>query len=146
MTPYTGSQAQAGRGSQLFIGASPILVGELKTIPLNRGKWNSVDVSNFQSAADVEKLVTMRESADIDIGGNFIGGDAGQQALEAAYQSGELTAFQIVLPPTPGQVVGRTYNLNAFVLDLNLKVETTAAIDFTANLQTSGPTTVIPGH
>ncbi len=38
---YGGSLAQAGRGSTLSIGGTPTLIGEVKDVPLNRGKWSA---------------------------------------------------------------------------------------------------------
>ena len=78
---YSGSQAQAGRGSQLSIGASPILIGEVKDVPLDRGKWAVVDTTNFESGSDSEQLVTIRKPGSCTFKFNRVSTDAGQAAV-----------------------------------------------------------------
>jgi predicted secreted protein len=143
---YTKSQAQAGRGSQLSIGSSPILVGEVKDVPLNRGKWDSVDVTNFESGSDSEMLVTIRKPGTVTFTGNRVSDDAGQMAVETAYQDGELMPFTLQLPKTAAQSsVGDTYSFNAYVLSYDFKDAVAAAIEFSIDLQMSGPCTLALG-
>jgi hypothetical protein len=143
---YTGSQAQAGRGSQLSIGASPILIGEVKDLPLTRGKWALVDTTNFESGSDSEQLVTIRKPGTCTFKGNRVSSDAGQAAVEAAYQSGVLTAFTLQLPKTSAQTSkGDTYTFNAFVADWTLTNQVEQVIEFTIELSISGGSTLTEG-
>lgn len=143
---YTGSKAQAGRGTTLSIGATPTLIGELNDIPIQRGKWETVDVTNFESVSDAEYLTTIRKAGSLTVKGNRVVSDAGQVAVEAAYQSGALSAFAITLPMTSTQTVkGDTYTFNAYVLSADFSVQPTKQIEFSMELQITGGTTFTAG-
>jgi hypothetical protein len=143
---YTGSKAQAGRGSLLSIGSTPTPVGEVADVPFNRPEWETVDTTNFDSGIDEEQLVTIRRSATFNVTGNRVSGDAGQVAVEAAYQTGTLTAFTFTLPKTALQTVsGDKYAFMAYVKGSNFKASPTSKVEFTLNLQTSGPVTLTAG-
>jgi hypothetical protein len=143
---YSGSKAQAGRGSVLAIGSTPTPIGEVSDVPFNRPEWDIVDTTNFDSGSDEEQLVTIRKAATFSITGNRVGADAGQAAAETAYQAGTLTPFTFTLPKTTGQSSsGDKFTFSAFVKGSTFKVQPTAKIEFTLNLQTSGPVTVTPG-
>lgn len=142
----TPSKSQAGRGSQLEIGATPTLIGECSDIPFNRGEWNNVDVTNLDSGSDEEILPTIRMTATFDIKGNRVSSDAGQVLAEAAYQSGSVEAFALTLPKTATQVTkGDTYAFNAYVLASDFTVAPTKQIEFTLKLKTTGPVTLTVG-
>lgn len=143
---YTSSQAQAGRGSVLSIGATPTLIGEVKEVPLNRGKWDLVDVTNFESGSDSEQLVTIRKPGTVSFKGNRVSSDAGQVLVESAYQSGALTAFVLTLPKTAAQTSsGDKYTFNAFVVGSDFTDAVTQAVEFSIELQISGPCTLTVG-
>jgi hypothetical protein len=143
---YTGSKAQAGRGSLLSIGSTPTPIGECSDVPFNRPEWDTVDITNFDSGSDEEQLVTIRKAATFSITGNRVSSDAGQTAAETAYQSGALASFVFALPKTTAQTTtGDTYTFKAYVKGSNFKVSPTAKVEFTLNLQTSGPVTLTPG-
>lgn len=144
--PYTSSQAQAGRGSQLSIGATPTLIGEVKDVPLNRGKWSLVDTTNFESGSDSEQLVTIRKPGTLTFKGNRVSSDAGQAAVESAYQAGTLTAFVLTLPKTAAQTsTGDKYTFSAFVVGSDFTDSTEQVIEFSIELQLSGPCTLTVG-
>ncbi len=143
---YTGSKAQAGRGTQLAIGSGPTLIGEVKDLPLNRGKWDLIDVTNFESGEDSEQVVTIRKPGSVTFKGNRVSSDAGQALVEAAYQNGALTAFTLTLPKTATQVTsGDKYTFNAYVVSSDFSDEATQAIQFSVELQISGPCTLTVG-
>jgi len=56
-TAYSGSQAQAGRGTTISINGA--LVGEMTDVPPSLPKWNTVEVSNLNSGNDAEYLSTI---------------------------------------------------------------------------------------
>jgi len=146
MSPYTSSQAQAGRGSQLFIGSSPILIGEIKSVSLNRGEWQSVETTNMESGSDAEILTTIRSNGSVAFKINRVSSDAGQVAVEAAYQSGMLTAFALQLPKTAAQSTkGDVYGFNAYVTKSNINDEVKSAIDGDLELKISGSTPLAVG-
>jgi hypothetical protein len=143
---YLSSAAQAGRGSVLAIGATPTSIGEVKNVPLNRGKWDLVDTTNWESGSDSEQLVTIRKPGSVSFKGNRVSADAGQVLVEAAYQSGVLTAFLLTLPKTPTQTTtGDKYAFNAFVVGSNFTDDVMQAIEFDIELQISGACTLTLG-
>jgi hypothetical protein len=143
---YTGSKAQAGRGSMLSIGATPTEIGECSDVPFNRPEWDFVDVTNFDSGSDQEMLSTIRKAATFAVKGNRVSADAGQLLVETAYANGALTAFVLQLPKTATQTTkGDSYAFNAYVKSAGFDVSTTKQIQFNLNLQTSGPVTFTAG-
>lgn len=138
---YSGSKAQAGRGSSISIGSGPTLIGEVTSISLNRGKWQSVSSTNFQSGFDEEMLQTIRKAGTVGLKGNRVSSDAGQVLVEAAYQAGGLQPFvqQLPINTLAGQTTeGDKYTYNAFVSSSDFTDEVDKAIEFTIELQISG--------
>ena len=143
---YTGSQAQSGRGTVISIGATPTAIGEVSDFPLNRNKWETVDVTNFSSGSDGEFIATIRKPATITMKGNRVVADAGQMAAEVAYQSGATTAFTVQLPKTAAQnTSGDKYAFSAIVLSVDFSITPTKQIEFSIDLQVSGVITLTPG-
>ncbi|RSL15571.1 hypothetical protein EDE15_1062 [Edaphobacter aggregans] len=153
---YTGSRAQAGRGSSLSIGGvtgaggSPtfVTIGEIKSSGISGAQWSTDDVSNFQSGADSEFITTMRDNGTLDISGNRVASDAGQVAVEAAFASGLKYDFKLVLPINvqAGQTtVGDTYGFSALVQSRDISVDTSKAVGWSVKLKISGPVTLSAG-
>lgn len=141
---YTGSQAQAGRGSTLSIGG--VMIGEIKSVPFTAGKWQTADVTNFESGSDAEFITTIRDSGSITLEGNRVAGDAGQQAVETAYDTGSIAAFTLQLPQSKTQTTdGDQYSFNALVISRDFTVDVTKAIDYKVELKISGPVTFTAG-
>jgi hypothetical protein len=153
---YTGSKAQAGRGTQLFIGGVTgaggtetfTLVGEIKTSGIAGVQYDQEDVSNFQSGAYKEYLATMIDPGTLDMMGNRISTDGGQQAVEAAFLTGLTYDFKLVLPVSAklGQTTtGDTYLFSGFVKSRDIPVDTTKAISWSVKIQLSGAPTYTQG-
>lgn len=116
MPTYSGSKAQAGRGSTLAIGATPVTIGEVTTTGISGAQWNTVDTTNMQSGPDAEFLSTIRQNGTLKVDGNRVSSDAGQIALEAAFASGAVTPFTLTLPKTAAQTTtGDVYSFSALV-------------------------------
>jgi hypothetical protein len=147
MAGYTGTKAQTGAGTMIDIGTSPgVVLGEVSDLPVNRPKWATANVTNFESGKDAEYIGTVREGATVNIKGNRVSGDAGQVAAEAAYQSGAPTPFLITLPKTSAQSsAGDTIAFTAIVLSFDFSVSPTKQVEFSADLQVSGPSVVTVG-
>lgn len=142
---YAGSQAQAGRGSTLSIGG--VVVGEIKNTSFNAGKWQTADVTNFESGSDAEFIATIRANGTIALAGNRVSGDAGQQAIESSYNSGIKAQFTTQLPMTATQTKeGDSYSFTALVISRDFNVDVEKAIDYKVELKVSGPITFTPGE
>jgi hypothetical protein len=144
--PYTGSKAQAGRGSSLLIGATPTEIGEVTDPDFQRGKWLFEDVTNLDSESDKEIIATIRDNGQVSFSGNRVAADAGQLLVEAAYQAGAPAAFTLQLPKTAAQTTaGDKYTFTAFVEDFNFTLGPTKKIEFKITLKTTGATALVAG-
>jgi hypothetical protein len=143
---YTGSQAIAGRGSSLSVGATPTVVGEIKTSGVSGNSWGTADVTNFQSGSDQEFITTIRNNGELKLAGNRIATDAGQTLIEAAYQSGAIIAFALQLPKSAAQTTsGDKYSGNCLVQSRSFDVDVSKEISWTVSLKISGAVTYTAG-
>ena len=143
---YTGSQATAGRGSLLTVGATPTVVGEVKSSSITGNSWGTADVSNFQSGPDREFINTIRDNGQLKLSGNRIALDAGQVLIEAAYQSGAIIAFTLTLAKSALQTTtGDSYAGNALVESRSFDVDVTKEISWDVSLKISGKVTYTAG-
>lgn len=135
---FTDTGAAGTGGTPPASGAGTVL-GEVGDVQFNRGKWMDDDVTNFSSGSDKEIIETIRDNGDVTVSGNRVAGDAGQQAVEAAYSAGLKSNFSMVLPKTVAQTTkGDTYTFSAFVISADFTVNTTKKIDYKVSLKTTG--------
>lgn len=143
---YTGSLAQAGRGSSFSIGATPTLIGEVASCSPTGNAWEYVDTSNFQSGVDEEFISTMRNNGEFSVAGNRVSADAGQVLVEADYNTGGKSSYTLQLPKTAAQTTsGDKYVFNAFVQTRKFSVEVKGKISFELTLKVTGPVTLTVG-
>lgn len=136
---YTGSKAQAGRGSLFSIGATPTEVGEVSSVAPSGNAWEFVDTSNFDSGVDEEFLPTMRNNGEYRIQGNRVSNDAGQLLVVAAYNSGAINSFTLTIPKNAAQTTtGDKWVFNAYVQTITVPVEVKNKIGFDVTLKVSG--------
>ena len=129
------------------IGASPVYtsVGEVKSLNQSGRQVSTEDVTNMQSLAK-EFIPTLVESGTWDIAGNRIGGDAGQIAMEGAFNGLTLVPFKIQLPKSGGQTTtGDLFAFTALVQELDYSLSVDKAVTFTAKLKVSGVITETAG-
>jgi hypothetical protein len=146
---YSNSQAQAGRGTQLSIGATPTLIGEVRSISRSGNGWETADVTNFESGISQEFISTILNNGELKVVCNRVSTDAGQVLLEAAYEgssAGVLQAFVLQLLKSPAQTTtGDKYAFNALVQSVGMSIETTKEIAADITLKCSGPWTLTEG-
>lgn len=143
---YSGSLAQAGRGSTLSIGASPTEIGEVTSAAFSGQAWAYADTSNFDSGVDEEFIPTMRDNGTLRVQGNKVDADAGQVLLKADYDSGGKSAYVLLLPKTPAQTVsGTKYTFNAYCQTLTFAASTKDKVGLDATLKITGPITRVAG-
>jgi len=136
------SQANTGLGTTISIysASAYVLIGELTDGPLSGRKLNTTDVTNFQSTAQ-EFKATLPTSGDVKLTGNYIGTDAGQLALEAAFEAKSTVNFKVVIEPTGTQATtGDQFVFAAIVEELNsfAVLSPSKAIGFSGSLKISG--------
>lgn len=121
-------------------------IGECDSFPMDRPEWKFADVTNFDSGDDAEKIPTIRDTATFTLTGNRVSSDAGQTAVETAYENATIESFTVTLPKTSSQTVsGDEYTFKAYVLAANFNVKTEEAIKFSIKLMTSGGVTYAAG-
>lgn len=152
---YTGSKAQAGRGSKIAIGpvagtSSPTYVEimEIRNATLIEAIFDTEDVSNFDSNLDKEFVKLMRDNGKPKFSGNRVSSDAGQLAAIAAFNDAASSyMMQVTLPKRPDQVTtADVYTFNALVIGFTIgPVEVNKAIPVDITLQITGPATFTAG-
>jgi hypothetical protein len=119
----SASTGFTGKGTVLSLGPATTLtpVGQIKTVQFNGQKWSFDDITNLNSPAVgpgvlEEAMPSKLSPGELAMAGIFLPGDAGQQALETAFQSGSLENFTVQLPKGPGQTTsGNLYAFSGYV-------------------------------
>lgn len=122
-------------------------VAELKTLDFSGSKNDVEDVTNFDSAGRAHEFeVTLLDSGEIKIAGNYITSDVGQAAFRAAFQSGVKLSFQMILPLQAGQTVaGETWIFIGAVTELDNTISYDKVLQFSSTVKISGLINVTPG-
>jgi len=146
---YTGTKAQSGNQTQVSIGSTPTLVGEVSDFTQSGTQNKSEDATNLESTAEefIPTILTPGKFAGVM---NRISGDAGQQAVRTAFTSvpPAIAAFTVQLPKTSAQTsTGDKYTFNALVEEFNDlgKISPTGIIKTQFSLKISGPITFTAG-
>jgi hypothetical protein len=150
---YTGSKAVIGRGSIFSIGpvqgtSSPTFtpIGEITDMGVTGRTFDKIEVSNFDSAIDKEYIKGLREPGSGDITYNRVADDAGQVALEAAFEDSNAYLFKLQLPPGKGQTVGEVWTFAALVMSVDPpSISPSKVIQGKLSLQVTGPRTITAG-
>jgi predicted secreted protein len=122
-------------------------VAELKTLSASGSKNDIEDVTNFDSAGRFkEYIVTLADSGDYSIAGNYITSDNGQNAFRGAFNAGTVLSYKIILPLQAGQTTaGETWTFKGIVEELDNTVEYSKVISFQAKLKITGAINVVLG-
>jgi hypothetical protein len=144
---YTGSKAQAGRGSIISIGSgTPVEIGEISSCSPTGNAVEFVDTSNFDSGVDEEFLPTMRNNGSYRLQGNRVSSDAGQIAVNTAYNTLAIASYTIQYPKRSDQTsTGDKRVFNAFVETIGESIEVKNKITFDVTLKVSGLPVFTPG-
>lgn len=144
MPAYSGTKAQTGLGSTLSIGSPAVLIGEVRSTAIS-ASLGTVDVSNYQSLAR-EWIATLKDNGSCKITGSRVSSDLGQLAVEAAFNSGLIQPFTLVLDKTPAQETsGDTYQFNAIVEERAFTVAADKEVDYQLSLKISNGMTLVQG-
>lgn len=140
------SQAFCGAGSVVAYAsiAQPNVftpVAESVTIKLTGGKRDQAEVTNMDSTSGYKEFIAaLKDAGELQVDGNFIPADAGQQGVSALFESGAVVNWQFTLPNQHGYFAAA-----GFVIDdrgvsapVDKKVTTSFKVRF------SGPRTYHP--
>lgn len=75
-----------------------------------------------------------KDGGEVSISGYFEPGDAGQIAMEAAFESGAATPFQIIFPPE----LGASWSFNGVVTAFSTGADLEELVSFEATVKVSG--------
>jgi hypothetical protein len=145
---FTLSQNATATGSAVAFtfGVGYVLLGELDSSDSSGREWDIEDVTNFQSNVDKEHIKALRNPGSLTLQGNRVEDDAGQEALEAAFESTSPFLFKIQLPPSVGLTTGEIWVFSALVLMVDPPAITPSkTIKFSCKLQVTGPRTITAG-
>jgi hypothetical protein len=149
--PYSDSLAGVGLGTVLSINtgtpSTPTWtpVGELNKLNLTGRTAGTADATNFQSLAR-EFKATLIDSGAWEFGGNRVGGDAGQVAMETAFTTLALKQFKIQFPISGAQTTtGDSFTFKSLVEEIDYSVEVDKIISMSGKLKVSGILTETPG-
>jgi hypothetical protein len=146
---YSNSQATAGRGTTLGIGATPVIIGEIRSCSRSGNGWETTDVTNFESGISQEFISTILNQGEVKVSGNRVSTDAGQILVQSAFDganAGQLQSFTMQLAKSPAQTTtGDKFVFSALVQSVSFEVEVTKEITYALNLKCSGAWTFTQG-
>lgn len=129
----------------LTFGLGYTLLGEMDSSDSSGREWDIEEVTNFQSDVDKEHIKSLRNPGTFTLQGNRVEDDAGQDALEDAFDDIAPYLFQIQLPPSEGLTTGEIWTFKALVLMVDPPAITPGkAIKFSCKLQVTGPRSITP--
>jgi len=153
---YTGTQAQAGFGSSLWVytstgvptspsGTGWVNLGEA-TGATQSGTINKTDdATNFNSTAE-EFVATILAPGSYKFSMNRVPADAGQAQLLTNFANKSLNYYALVLPKSPTQTtLGDAFVFRALVEELPKAVEPEKIIKYSVTLKISGAETFYAG-
>lgn len=150
---YTGTLAQSGLGTVFAINTSDTssptwtTIGEIINAPQSGRVAKTADATNLESLA-AEFITTLVDSGNFELTVNRVAGDAGQLALETAFEGLLTKSFQITLPLSTTQVsTGDEYAFKAVVEEFDniSEIAPDKAIHSKIRLKVSGKITFTAG-
>jgi hypothetical protein len=134
----------SGTAVTLTFSLAYALIGELDSIDSSGREWDIEEVTNFESNVDKEHIKALRNPGTLTLQGNRVEDDAGQDALETAFEDTKPYLFKIQLPATVGTTTGEVWTFVAFVLMVDPPAITPGkTIKFSCKLQVTGPRTIV---
>lgn len=132
------TMARAGKGTTLKIGS--VLVGERITIGAVEPTADTIDVSNHDGQDYKEFIGGLKDGGEIEVSGNYVAGDAGQQALMSAFDSGIAQSIEIGFPKLSSETSGPKWELTAVITKCSPIGEANVSdqLQFSATLKVSG--------
>lgn len=133
------SKARAGLGVKMSFGQTP--VAELTSVGGIAIVTETIDVSNHDTEGGYREFVpSLKDAGEFTVEGNFVGADAGQQAVYQAAQSGEVTPVTITFPKCGAEISGAKWQCDCLVTSCTPVGDATvdAQLTFTATLKVSG--------
>lgn len=145
---YTGSLAQTGRGAVISITVASVVtpIGEVISWTPSGRSLPTEDVSNLESLSR-EFISTLPDEGEFEVVTNRVSSDAGQAAVEAAFEGGAKQTFTVVYPKTAAQTtLGDKYVYSAIVSEaMGGAITFDKKITYTFKVKISGAPTITLG-
>lgn len=120
-------------GTKLRIGTD--FIGDLSSIGSPSITQEELDVTTLDSEGGYREFIAgFKDPGEVVVSGFFVPSDAGQAAVYAALESGDIQDFEIIYPPQ----LGASWSFQGIVTAFNVTSETEEAIGFEATIRVSG--------
>lgn len=118
-------------------------IGECNDTSPSGRAWDTEEVTNFESAVDKEYIKGLRNPGKFTVKYNLLFGDAGQEALEAAFDDIVSYSFQLKFPAAEGFTTGEIWTFSALVLSVDpTEIVPGKPLMGSCELQVTGPRTI----
>lgn len=130
-------RAKRSVGTKILIGSNAI--GDLSSIGSPSITQEELDVTTLDSEGGYREFIAgFKDPGEVAISGYFVPTDAGQAALYAALDSGDVESFEIVYPAD----LGVSWSFQGIVTAYNVTAELEDAIALEATIRVSGKPTL----
>lgn len=130
-------RAKRSVGTKILIGSNTI--GDLSSIGSPNITQEELDVTTLDSEGGYREFIAgFKDPGEVAISGFFVPADAGQDALYAALDSGNVQDFEIVYPAD----LGVSWSFQGIVTAYNVTAELEDAIALEATIRVSGKPTL----
>lgn len=120
-------------GTKLRIGTN--FISDLSSIGSPSITQEELDVTTLDSEGGYREFIAgFKDPGEVAVSGFFVPSDAGQAAVYAALESGDIQNFEIIYPPQ----LGASWSFQGIVTAFNVTSETEEAIGFEATIRVSG--------
>lgn len=127
----------AGKGTSFSFGEST--VGNLTSIGGVSVSADTIDVSTLDNSDGYKEFISgFKDGGEVSLSGYFDYSDAGQKALYAAFESGEIEECTILFPTA----MACKWTFNGVVTAIETGAELDGAISFSCTVKVSGKPTL----
>lgn len=116
--------------------ASPVTIGKLTNIGGIEITAETMDTTALDSEGGYREFIqTFKDAGEVPLEGYFVPGDAGQTAMQASLDSGDVEDYKITFPTTPSA----EWNFKGVVTAFKVgDIELDGAINFGTTIKVSG--------
>ena len=127
----------AAKGTILNVNS--VAVGSLSNIDGLEPTMETIDVTTLDSSGGYREFVGgLKDGGELPVDGYLNAGDAGQTAIQAAFDAGVAVPCSIVFPAT----IGYTWTFNGLVTGFKTGAALEDAVSFSATIKVSGKPTL----
>jgi len=144
------TKSMTGAGVSITVGGAT--VGQLKTVQMGSAKWSTDDITNVASPTSgsgviKEIIPSILDYGECSLDGIWLYNDAGQLALQTAFNTGASVACVVTLLKGEGQTTtGTSLSFSGYVTDPPFpQISFDKAVTFKSIIKISGTVTIAYG-